>query len=159
MNFPGNFAKFGEFRSAWQIFFQTNLNFIPLFDSLLNAGFPPSGRPEDKVNSIPLTRIAPVQAGGSGYAPPNKQMNKGSGLQQGLGLAFRLGTEMVVTTMIGVLMGYAIDHFFNTRPWGILAGVIFGGAAGCLRVYRTAMGLQVDEDKNNGDQTPNGEGL
>lgn len=56
-------------------------------------------------------------------------------------------------------MGYAIDHFFNTRPWGILAGVIFGGAAGCLRVYRTAMGLQVDEDKNNGDQSPNGEGL
>ncbi|MCH7651541.1 MAG: AtpZ/AtpI family protein [Nitrospinae bacterium] len=86
-------------------------------------------------------------------------MNKGSGLQQGLGLAFRLGTEMVVTTMIGVLMGYAIDHFFNTRPWGILAGVIFGGAAGCLRVYRTAMGLPVDEDKNNGDQTPKGEGL
>lgn len=61
--------------------------------------------------------------------------------------------------MIGVLMGYAIDHFFNTRPWGILAGVIFGGAAGCLRVYRTAMALPVDEDKNNGDQTPKGEGL
>ncbi|MCZ6514223.1 MAG: AtpZ/AtpI family protein [Nitrospinae bacterium] len=86
-------------------------------------------------------------------------MNKGSGLQQGLGLALRLGTEMVAATMIGVLMGYAADHFFNTRPWGILAGVVFGGAAGCLSVYRTAMGLQVDEDKNNGDQTPKGEGL
>ena len=158
MEFPGNFAKFWEFRSACQIFSQTNLNFIPLFDSLLNAGFPPSGRPADKVNIIPLTRIAPVQAGVR-IRPANKQMNKGSGLQQGLGLAFRLGTEMVVTTMIGVLMGYAMDHFFNTRPWGILAGVIFGGAAGCLRVYRTAMGLQVDEDKNNGDQTPKGKGL
>ena len=86
-------------------------------------------------------------------------MNKGSGLQQGLGLALRLGTEMVAATMIGVLMGYAMDHFFNTRPWGILAGVIFGGAAGCLSVYRTAMATQVDEDKNTGDQTPRGKGL
>ena len=86
-------------------------------------------------------------------------MNKGSGLQQGLGLALRLGTEMVAATMIGVLMGYAMDHFFNTRPWGILAGVIFGGAAGCLSVYRTAMATRVDEDKNTGDQTPRGKGL
>ena len=86
-------------------------------------------------------------------------MNKGSGLQQGLGLAVRLGTEMVAATMIGALMGYAIDHFFNTRPWGILAGVVFGGAAGCLSVYRTAMATQVDEDKNTGDQTPRGKGL
>ena len=82
-------------------------------------------------------------------------MNKGSGLQQGLGLAFRLGTEMVVTTMIGVLMGYAIDHFFNTRPWGILADVIFGGAAGFLRVYRPAICMQGGEVQNNGHQTPN----
>ncbi len=91
--------------------------------------------------------------------PANKQMNKGSDLQQGLGLALRLGTELVAATMIGVLMGYAIDHFFNTRPWGILTGVLFGGAAGCLRVYRTAMAMPVDEDNNNGDQTPKGEGL
>jgi ATP synthase protein I len=86
-------------------------------------------------------------------------MDKGSGLQQGLGLALRLGTEMVAATMIGVLIGYATDHFFNTRPWGILAGVVFGGAAGCLSVYRTAMATQVDEDKNTGDQTPRGKGL
>ncbi len=85
-------------------------------------------------------------------------MNKGSGLQHGLGLALRLGTEMVAATMIGALMGYAADYFFNTRPWGILAGVVFGGAAGCLSVYRTAMATQVDEDKNTGDQTPRGKG-
>jgi len=75
-------------------------------------------------------------------------------LRQGIGLAFRLGTELVVATMIGALMGYAADHYFDTRPWGILVGLIFGAAAGCLSVYRTAMKLNFDEEDSNGDQPP-----
>ena len=60
--------------------------------------------------------------------------------------------------MIGAAMGYAVDHYFDTKPWGILAGLIFGAAAGCLTVYRTAMNLKFDdEEENNGDQPPKGE--
>jgi len=85
-------------------------------------------------------------------------MSKGSSIRQGIGLAFRLGTELVVATMIGAAMGYAVDHYFDTKPWGILAGLIFGAAAGCLTVYRTAMNLKFDdEEENNGDQPPKGE--
>ena len=88
----------------------------------------------------------------------NKLMSKGSSIRQGIGLAFRLGTELVVATMIGALMGYAMDNYFDTKPWGILAGLIFGAAAGCLTVYRTAMNLKFDdEEENNGDQPPKGE--
>jgi len=83
-------------------------------------------------------------------------MSKDS-LRQGMGFAFRLGTELVAAVMIGALMGYAVDYYFGTKPWGILVGLIFGLAAGCLTVYRTAMKLQFDEDENNGDQTPRGE--
>jgi len=75
-------------------------------------------------------------------------------LRQGMGLAFRLGTELVVATMIGALMGYAIDEYFDTKPWVLLVGLIFGGAAGCLTVYRTAMSLQSEEEDHNGDQPP-----
>lgn len=89
----------------------------------------------------------------------NKLMSKGSSIRQGIGLAFRLGTELVVATMIGAAMGYAVDHYFDTKPWGILAGLIFGAAAGCLTVYRTAMKLQFDEEEKNGDQTPKEEDL
>jgi len=80
-------------------------------------------------------------------------MSKGTSTRQGIGLAFRLGTELVVATMIGALMGYAIDHYFGTKPWGILVGLMFGAAAGCLTVYRTAMALQFDGE-DNGDQPP-----
>lgn len=76
-------------------------------------------------------------------------MSKGNSFRQGIGIAFRLGTELVAATMLGALMGYAADYFFDTKPWGILVGLIFGAAAGCLTVYRTAMTLQFDEEENN----------
>ena len=87
-------------------------------------------------------------------------MSKWSTTRQGVGLAFRLGTELVVATMIGMLMGFAVDDFFDTRPWGIVVGLIFGGAAGCLTAYRTAINLQFHEEKEyKGDDAQKDEDL
>ena len=73
-------------------------------------------------------------------------MSKNNGFRQGMQIAFRLGTELTVATVIGALMGYGLDKFFGTRPWCLVAGVIFGGAAGCLNVYRAAMTLGIEND-------------
>ena len=77
-------------------------------------------------------------------------MSKNSGFRQGVQLAFRLGTELTVATIIGGLMGYALDSYFETKPWGLVVGVIFGVVAGCLGVYRVAMKMSIeDEDIDN----------
>lgn len=79
-------------------------------------------------------------------------MNKGSGLRQGLGLAFRLGVELMVATLLGAAMGYAADYFLDTQPWFLAVGVILGGMAGCLNAYRAAMSVTLnneDDDQNN----------
>ena len=77
-------------------------------------------------------------------------MSKNSGFRQGVQLAFRLGTELTVATIIGGLMGYALDSFFETKPWGLVVGVVFGVVAGCLGVYRVAMRMSTDnEDADN----------
>lgn len=77
-------------------------------------------------------------------------MTKNSGFRQGMQIAFRLGTELTVATIIGGLLGYALDSFFGTKPWGLVVGILLGSAAGCLAVYRVAMTLTIDdEDKNN----------
>ncbi len=78
-----------------------------------------------------------------------KLMSKNNGLRQGMQIAFRLGTELTVATLIGALLGHGVDRFFDTRPWGLAVGVIVGGAAGCLNVYRTAMLLDMEDDDNN----------
>lgn len=66
-------------------------------------------------------------------------------------VAFRLGTELTVATIIGGLLGYALDNFFGTKPWGLVVGIVLGSAAGCLAVYRVAMILAVEEDDTNND--------
>ena len=66
-------------------------------------------------------------------------------------VAFRLGAELTVATIIGGLLGYALDNFFGTKPWGLVVGILLGTAAGCLAVYRVAMTLTVEEDDTNND--------
>ena len=66
-----------------------------------------------------------------------------------MSMAFRVGTELAVATMIGALMGYALDKFFNAKPWFLALGVILGGAAGCLNVYRAAQSMIVEEENND----------
>ena len=79
-------------------------------------------------------------------------MSKDGGFRGGLGVAFRLGTEMFVATALGTLMGYAVDNFLNTKPWFLILGSFFGGAAGCFNAYRVALAFEKitqDKDKNN----------
>ena len=66
-------------------------------------------------------------------------------------VAFRLGTELTVATGIGGLLGYVLDNFFGTKPWGLVVGILLGSAAGCLAVYRVAMTLTIEEDDTNND--------
>ena len=79
-------------------------------------------------------------------------MSESNDFRQGLGIAFRLGTEMTVATLLGAGMGFGVDHFFGTKPWGIVAGVIFGGAAGMLNVYRAAQVMTKELEKEDQDQ-------
>lgn len=76
-------------------------------------------------------------------------MSKGSSFQQGLSFGLRLGVEMLVATMIGTLVGYGLDKLFNTGPWLLVLFLLFGGAAGCLNVYRAAMVAQREEESKD----------
>jgi F0F1-type ATP synthase assembly protein I len=75
-----------------------------------------------------------------------------SSFRQGISFGLRLGVEMLVATMVGALIGYGLDKFFETEPWLLVLFLLFGGAAGCLNVYRAAMLAQQDEEENDPDE-------
>lgn len=75
-----------------------------------------------------------------------------SSFRQGISFGLRLGVEMLVATMVGALIGYGLDKLFETEPWLLVLFLLFGGAAGCLNVYRAAMLAQQDEEKNDPDE-------
>ena len=79
-------------------------------------------------------------------------MSRSDGFRSGLGIAFRLGTEMLVATVLGSLMGYTVDNFLNTKPWFLVLGVFFGAGAGCLNAYRAAMELEKEALENDNEQ-------
>jgi ATP synthase protein I len=62
-------------------------------------------------------------------------------LQQGLGLGFRIGIELVVAVAVATALGWAIDRWLGTRPWGMIVLFFLGVAAGMLSVYRAVTGV------------------
>lgn len=59
-----------------------------------------------------------------------------------------MGTEMVVATFVGAIMGYFLDQFLGTKPWCLAAGLLFGGAAGCLSIYRAAQEISFNDNND-----------
>jgi len=74
----------------------------------------------------------------------------------GLGQAFRIGTELISGLVVGVLLGWWLDHVFDTKPWMMLTFIILGGAAGMTNVYRTAMRMAEDINESEASDATNG---
>ena len=77
-------------------------------------------------------------------------------LQQGLGLGFRIGIELVVAIVVTTGLGWAIDRWFGTRPWGMIVLFFLGVAAGMLNVYRAVTGISGPVGYRRGDQVSAG---
>ncbi|MEQ8559057.1 MAG: AtpZ/AtpI family protein [Henriciella sp.] len=69
------------------------------------------------------------------------------------GLALRYGAEFGASVFVGILLGLVIDHFFGTKPWGLLVMLGFGLAAGILNVIRAYRQLMADGKLQATDQS------
>ena len=58
------------------------------------------------------------------------------GEMTGMGRAFRLASEFVAAVIVGGALGFGVDYFFGTRPWGMIILLLVGFAAGVLNVIR-----------------------
>ena len=90
----------------------------------------------------PLARLgeqldkARARRGGEPAARPDN-----AGLQQGVGLGFRIGIEFVVAIIVATGLGWAIDSWVGTRPWGMIVLFFLGVGAGMLSVYRAVANI------------------
>ena len=77
----------------------------------------------------------------------------------GLGLAFRVGVEMVSALIVGVGIGLLVDWWLDTKPWFLVVFFLLGAGAGIVNVYRATAGygLAVGYRKEDGKKDANGE--
>ena len=59
-----------------------------------------------------------------------------------MGYAFKLGTDLVAAVLVGTIIGFILDNWFDTKPWLIIIFFFIGSAAGMLNVIRTAKKMQ-----------------
>lgn len=74
-------------------------------------------------------------------SPPEKAgssaRNEGS---SETGKAMRAGVDLVAALLVGGFLGYWIDRWLGTQPWGMIIFFFLGFGAGFLNIYRSQMG-------------------
>ena len=52
------------------------------------------------------------------------------------GIGLRAGVEVVSALVVGIGIGWLLDHWLGTWPWLFLVFFVLGSVAGVLNVYR-----------------------
>lgn len=89
---------------------------------------------DDLEARLRAARDGKPEQGGESRAGPR-------GNASGLGVAARITVELVVATLVGFGIGWALDRWLGTAPWMMLLFLLLGGAGGVMNAYRAAKGL------------------
>lgn len=57
--------------------------------------------------------------------------------RKGYSQALKISSEFISAIVVGGLLGYLLDFFLPTKPWGLIVFVLLGFCAGVLNVLRT----------------------
>ena len=61
-----------------------------------------------------------------------------------------LGSEIAASMVVPLLIGWYIDEHYNTKPWGILAGIIFSFLGLFYTIYKIT--VQSKDANHKGDE-------
>ena len=86
---------------------------------------------------------ARLQRLGERLATANRPSENGSSPRQGADASafargFRLSSELVAGVLVGAGIGWLIDRWLGSTPWGLIVFLLLGFAAGILNVMRAA---------------------
>lgn len=60
--------------------------------------------------------------------------------RKGMALGLKISSEFIAAVAVGAMLGYLIDRFAGTAPWGMIILLLLGFCAGILNVLR-AVGM------------------
>jgi ATP synthase protein I len=66
------------------------------------------------------------------------ESENGAATSSGMARGFQLSSELVAGVVVGAALGWGIDHFLSTSPWGLIVFLLLGFIAGVVNVIRSA---------------------
>lgn len=69
----------------------------------------------------------------------------------GMGYALRLSSEFIAAVAVGAGLGWVIDTYAGTSPWGLIVFLLLGFAAAVLNVLRSAGRVAPSKLRGPGD--------
>ena len=71
-----------------------------------------------------------------------------------VGVLSGVGLTLVISTVLGLWGGYALDQWLGTGPWLMLVGLLLGIASGFVNLFRAAgifgrEGRQAERDRSD----------
>lgn len=95
-----------------------------------------NGSPGDRTESLETRRRrleAELAARRKGEAEAGEPKERA----QGYALAVKLSSEFIAGIVVGAFLGYLLDRFAGTSPWGMIVLLLIGFCAGTLNVLRS----------------------
>jgi ATP synthase protein I len=108
-------------------------------DETGNSGSGKTVRPGNRDDDLERRRRE-LEASLATRKPNGRDGNDGarsSGVS-GYGQALKLSSEFIAGVAIGAALGWAIDRYAGSSPWGMIVFLLLGFAAGVLNVMRSA---------------------
>lgn len=70
--------------------------------------------------------------------PKGQEVEQSSDVtRKGYSQALKISSEFISAIIVGGIIGYLLDFFLPTKPWGLIVFVLLGFCAGVLNVLRT----------------------
>ena len=108
---------------------------------------PKADEPNDRASQSLDARIAAFEARKAAEKPIRAEHEKSS--QDG----YRLLADLIGGVLAGLGLGWALDRFAGTEPWGMVGGLLIGMGFSIYLVVRkaTKLSAQASSQKDDGD--------
>ncbi|MCC0054824.1 MAG: AtpZ/AtpI family protein [Rhodobiaceae bacterium] len=99
-----------------------------------------------------LNRLGNAIAGARAEAISERQAGPRDGkANSGIGQAVKLSSEFIAGVVVGGVLGYTLDYFAGTAPFGLIVLVLLGFAAGVRNLVRASQRMGGSQTDNDGD--------
>ena len=69
------------------------------------------------------------------FQPPAEREEPGETARK-TGLALSAGITLFGSVLVMLVVGYLVDRFFNSSPYGLVGGIILGSILGFIQFFR-----------------------